>query len=90
MAACLSVQLGWLRVLPGKYHFALVIKILAHAVNESLALKIAYLQPLLEWRGLFHGCSNCLSFAGGSVRKNSPAIINMVSKFQAIPLTKAS
>ena len=41
---CLSVQLGWLRVLLGKYHFALVLKILAHAVNESLAVKIACLQ----------------------------------------------
>ena len=38
MAACLSVQLGWLRVLLGEYHFALVLKILAHVVNESLAL----------------------------------------------------
>ena len=42
--ACLSVQLGWLRALIGKYHFTLVLKILANAVNESLAAHQAFLQ----------------------------------------------
>ena len=86
----LSVQLGWLRVLLGKCHFALVLKILAHAVNESLAAQIACLQSSKRGGTYFMAGSRCLSFAGGSVRKNSPAITNMVSKFQAIPFTKAS
>ena len=90
MAACLSVQLGWLRVLLGEYSLALGLEILAHVVNESLAVQIACLQSSYRGGTYFMAGSHCLSFAGGSVRKNSTAIINMVSKFQETPFTKAS
>ena len=35
LGVCLSVQLDWLRVVLGKDHFKLVLKIPAHTINED-------------------------------------------------------